>query len=444
MPIDPNIALGVKPMQVKSQGEYLNELYNQQNAEQTNQLNMMKMQAMNREIADSEAVKNYFATTNRDDPNFAQGLSAISPKLGMDYDEYTAKIATQKAAAAEHAEGTTGKKLTNVKEASAFHRDNLWGVTDALSAAAWVENLYKDATIGSNLESMISKQQMLASIPTDPAQLANWKTQVAMGSKEFAKDRMAKPSNLAILQNEYAALSPNDPNRAAYEAAIKKESEFAPFKPEPSTDIPKLKPGEVWDATKQTVKQVPGSAEYNKQSKIHGTDYNAAKTVVSKMDNAIKKVNEILKPENASGFENNFGGYNAAVSRMFSGNTATVRKDIDTLKADMKGAGLELIRAGGSIGALTEREWPMLEAQIDAIDYMLDEPAAKKAFERVKTTFERIKDQAKDTYQTTWGETQYYKPDVLKGGSPPPPPADAVKLTPEQKKKYDALKAKHG
>ena len=162
------------------------------------------------------------------------------------------------------------------------------------------------------------------------------------------------------------------------------------------------------------------------------------------MDNAIKKVNEILKPENASGFENNFGGYNAAVSRMFSGNTATVRKDIDTLKADMKGAGLELIRAGGSIGALTEREWPMLEAQIDAIDYMLDEPAAKKAFERVKTTFERIKDQAKDTYQTTWGETQYYKPDVLKGGLPPPPPADAVKLTPEQKKKYDALKAKHG
>jgi hypothetical protein len=291
---------------------------------------------------------------------------------------------------------------------------------------------------------MIPKQQMLASIPTDPAQLANWKTQVAMGSKEFAKESIAKPSDLARLQNEMKALPPNDLRRAAYEAAIKKESEFAPFKPGPSTDIPKLKPGEVWDATKQTVNQVPGSAEYNKQSKIHGTDYNAAKTVVSKMDNAIKKVNEILKPENASGFENNFGGYNAAASRMFSGNTATVRKDIDTLKADMKGAGLELIRAGGSIGALTEREWPMLEAQIDAIDYMLDEPAAKKAFERVKTTFERIKDQAKDTYQTTWGETQYYKPDVLKGGSPPPPPADAVKLTPKQKKKYDALKAKHG
>jgi hypothetical protein len=195
----------------------------------------------------------------------------------------------------------------------------------------------------------------------------------------------------------------------------------APFKPEPSTDIPKLKPGEVWDATKQTVKQIPGSAEYNKQSKAHGTDYNAAKTVLSKMDNAISKVDEILDPKNKSGFENNFGGYNAAVSRMFTGNTATVRKNIESLKADMKSAGLELVRSGGSIGALTEREWPMLEAQIDAIDYMLDEDAAKAAFERVKSTFNRIKDQAKDTYQTTWGETQYYKPEVNKGAPPPPP-----------------------
>ena len=54
MPIDASIALGVKPMQVKSQGEYLNELYNQQNAEQTNQLNQMKMGEYSRGIATTE------------------------------------------------------------------------------------------------------------------------------------------------------------------------------------------------------------------------------------------------------------------------------------------------------------------------------------------------------------------------------------------------------
>jgi hypothetical protein len=51
---------------------------------------------------------------------------------------------------------------------------------------------------------------------------------------------------------------------------------------------------------------------------------------------------------------------------------------------------------------------------------MLDEKDAVAAFNRVKSTFERIKDQAKDTYQTTWGETQYYKPEVLKDTSAAP------------------------
>jgi hypothetical protein len=277
-----------------------------------------------------------------------------------------------------------------------FHRDLLPGVRDQGTYEQWAMGATKDIP---ELAQILPAQYTPALIP-----------QLAMSADKFIesqKPREVAPGTVLLSAD----------NKPIY---------TAPFKPEPSTDIPKLKPGEKWDSTTQTVKQIPGSAEYNKQSKVHGTDYNAAKTVVSKMDNAIKKVDEILKPENASGFENNFGGYNAAVSRMFSGNTATVRKDIDTLKADMKGAGLELIRAGGSIGALTEREWPMLEAQIDAIDYMLDEPAAKKAFERVKTTFERIKDQAKDTYQTTWGETQYYKPDVLKGAPPPPAAAPAA------------------
>ena len=186
MPVDASIALGVKPMQVKSQGEYLNELYNQQNAEQTNQLNQMKMDEYKRGLSEDEAIKNALTRLDRNSPTYEQDRFNAYALKGIEGVKAYAATKKEEAAAEEHAVGTTGKKLTNVKEASAFHRDNLWGVTDPLSAVAWVENLYKDATIGSNLESMISKQQMLASIPTDPAQLANWKTQVAMGSKEFA------------------------------------------------------------------------------------------------------------------------------------------------------------------------------------------------------------------------------------------------------------------
>lgn len=389
MPIDASIALGVKPIPIESPINQMAKMYEMQNAVQSNQLNQLNLGEAQRKIEERNRLRSTlggFASDMSIDKQVNELARAGFLDEAKALAESAAKVSRDKR---EADVATSNLRANSIK----FHRDLLPGVRDQGTYEQWAMGATKDIP---ELAQILPAQYTPALIP-----------QLAMSADKFIeaqKPREVAPGTVLLSAD----------NKPIY---------TAPFKPEPSTDIPKLKPGEVWDATKQTVKQIPGSAEYNKQSKIHGTDYNAAKTVVSKMDNAIKKVDEILKPENASGFENNFGGYNAAVSRMFSGNTATVKKDIDTLKADMKGAGLELIRAGGSIGALTEREWPMLEAQIDAIDYMLDEPAAKKAFERVKTTFERIKDQAKDTYQTTWGETQYYKPDVLKGGSPPPPPA---------------------
>ncbi len=218
MPIDASIALGVKPMQVKSQGEYLNELYNQQNAEQTNQLNQMKMDEYKRGLTEDEAIKNALTRLDRNSPTYEQDRFNAYALKGIEGVKAYAATKKEEAAAEEHAIGTTGKKLSNVKEASAFHRDNLWGVTDSLSAAAWVENLYKDATIGSSLNTMIPKQQMLASIPTDPAQLANWKTQVAMGSKEFAKESIAKPTERAT--NTYKELTDTNPVSPTYGQVI--------------------------------------------------------------------------------------------------------------------------------------------------------------------------------------------------------------------------------
>jgi hypothetical protein len=228
MPVDASIALGVKPMPIESPINQMAKMYEMQNAVQSNQLNQMKMDEYKRGLTEDEAIKNALTRLDRNSPTYEQDRFNAYALKGIEGVKAYAATKNEEAAAEEHAVGTTGKKLTNVKEASAFHRDNLWGVTDSLSAAAWVENLYKDATIGSSLDTMIPKQQMLASIPTDPTQLANWKTQVAMGSKEFAKESMAKPSDLARLQNEMNALLPNDPRRVEYKNAINKLTTHAP------------------------------------------------------------------------------------------------------------------------------------------------------------------------------------------------------------------------
>ncbi len=387
MAIDASIALGVKPIQLESPINQMAKMYEMQNAVQTNKLNQLNLGEAERKIEDRNRLRSTlggFASDMSIDQQVNELARAGFLEEAKALAESAAKVSKDKR---EAEKATSDLRANSIK----FHRDLLPGVKDQATYEQWGMNAIKDIPeLGKILPAQFTPELL---------------PQLAMSADKFIESQ--KPRELGP-----GTVLLGADNKPLY---------TAPFKPEPSTDIPKLKPGEVWDATKQTVKQIPGSAEYNKQSKIHGTDYNAAKTVVSKMDNAISKVDEILKPENKSGFENNFGGYNAAVSRMFTGDTAKVRKNIDSLKADMKSAGLELVRSGGSIGALTEREWPMLEAQIDAIDYMLDEKDAVAAFNRVKSTFERIKDQAKDTYQTTWGETQYYKPDVLKGAPPPPP-----------------------
>jgi hypothetical protein len=357
------------------------KMYEMQNAVQTNKLNQLNLGEAERKIEERNRLRSTLSGFGSD-MSIDKQVNELARAGFLDeakaLAESSAKVSKDKR---EGDVATSNLRANSIK----FHRDLLPGVRDQATYEQWGANAIKDVP---ELGQILPAQYTPELIP-----------QLAMSADKFIESQ--KPRELGP-----GTVLLGADNKPIY---------TAPFKPEPSTDIPKLKPGEVWDATKQTVKQIPGSAEYNKQSKIHGTDYNAAKTVLSKMDNAIKKVDEILKPENASGFENNFGGYNAAVSRLIPGNTVKVRKNIESLKADMKSAGLELVRAGGSIGALTEREWPMLEAQIDSIDYMLDEKDAVTAFNNVKSTFERIKEQAKDTYQTTWGETQYYKPEVNKG-----------------------------
>jgi hypothetical protein len=76
----------------------------------------------------------------------------------------------------------------------------------------------------------------------------------------------------------------------------------------------------------------------------------------------------------------------------------------------MKSAGLELIRQGGSIGQITEREWPILEAMIAGISPEMTPEAARAEFTKVRAYMNRLKDNAKDAYQTEWGDTQYFKP----------------------------------
>lgn len=276
-------------------------------------------------------------------------------------------------------------------------------------------------------------------------QSPTYNTQLREDAKTAAPAAITE-SNLARLQRERAVLvaaDPNDPRIKQIDEAIGKETgttmtaeqrsqaqdraerraierqrlnldRYKAYKGDGSGSSigpgTKLEKGERWNPDEQRIETVPGSKLYVAQSNAHGKDRSSLVAVETKTNSAINKIDEILDSKNQAGFDANFSGmvpYGGFVTGRFAPDS---RRKIESLKADMKSAGLELIRQGGSIGQITEREWPILEAMIAGISPEMTPEAARAEFKKVRAYMNRLKDNAKDAYQTEWGDTQYFKP----------------------------------
>lgn len=175
--------------------------------------------------------------------------------------------------------------------------------------------------------------------------------------------------------------------------------------------IPKLEKGEVWNAEAGRVDAAPGSSRFITQQGKFAADKKALDAVTMKAQGAIDKVDEILGPGGTAnpgdGFKSNFGGYNAYLTQYLPGEASDKRKKIDSLKSDLRAAGLEMMRSGGSIGAMTEREWPIVEQMMAGISPVLSEMEAAFQLAKVKTKMQQIRGSAQDDYDTSWRNTQF-------------------------------------
>lgn len=154
----------------------------------------------------------------------------------------------------------------------------------------------------------------------------------------------------------------------------------------------------------------PNSPIYKKTNKEHSIDLKKLKTSQLGADQAIKKVEAILDEKSSDAFNMNFGGYNAAISQFIPGDdTQNMRTKINSLKSDLKKAGLEMMRAGGSIGQMTQAEWPIVEQVIETITPLMGEDAAREAFKNIKNYLTQINENAKYIYQDRWEDSQFYK-----------------------------------
>ena len=138
--IDANIALGVRPLQIKSQGEYLNELYAQKNAEQSNQLNAMKMDEYKRGLATTERRNSLLGGFT---PDMTVDEQVNKLVQGGFLDE--AKSLAESASKVSKDKRESEKALTDTQAARIkLHRDLLPAVRDQGSYEQWAMGAVKD------------------------------------------------------------------------------------------------------------------------------------------------------------------------------------------------------------------------------------------------------------------------------------------------------------
>jgi hypothetical protein len=105
--IDPNIALGVRPVQIENPLNQLAAMTQIQSGQQGQQLNMLKMQEAQQDMADRNALREISGDIN--DPDYIKNVAKVNPKLAAALQK---DIATYKKTSLE-SEGLVSKNLTD-------------------------------------------------------------------------------------------------------------------------------------------------------------------------------------------------------------------------------------------------------------------------------------------------------------------------------------------
>jgi hypothetical protein len=464
--VDTNIAMGFRPIQIESPINQMAAISQLQSAQQQQQMNALKMQEYQRGTQQRNALARIHA-----DPKLQVGSPEYLSRVQAEAPDLFEEVMTRGQKRAELEEKIEANKFKNFNNTfSAFKTlvpsiQNEYDVVEYTTAAYNNPHLkpYLEAiqplerAIEANTQEFYRdpenwRMQAMAANPKELFDMikerreANKPISVAPGGQLvtptgevlFSADQKAPaPSRVVQLQTELESAEKTYGVGSRQAKQIQDEIEqetgglerkrieidrYRSRKGEGgaggggATPPTKLEKGERWNVAEQRIETVPGSKLHVAQSDKHNKDREALKGVETKTQSAISKIDELLSPKYIEGFRANFSGdipYSGAVTQYFA---PDARRRIDSLKSDMKAAGLELIRVGGSIGAMTQQEWPIVEQMIAALTPDMSAQEAETQVKKIRAYMEKIKGNAKDAYQTEWGDTQYFKPTEKPGG----------------------------
>lgn len=230
----------------------------------------------------------------------------------------------------------------------------------------------------------------------------------ALQAQRLAQSGQLGAAGLMLREREFTHRQAADAERMRREAVAEKEAKLNRLRGT-------LRPGYRWSAQDpMQMELIPGGPEEQKMRGSHAEDLARAQAINNATQALVGRIGSILRPSAKGAFNSNFGGYNALVTQYLPGQTQDVRSEIEQLKSMLKTAGLSDIRgrSGQSIGAITEREWPVLAEQILRLNPLMSEPEAVKELGAARRQLLNMRNKELRQYQNEWEPTPFYQKNI--------------------------------
>lgn len=256
MPIDPSIALGVRPLEVPNQLNQFAQMSQIQNAQNQNALAQYQLAAAQR----AENQQNALAQALPDlDLSSAEGQRKLlgfgAPGLQIlkTHRELEAQRATQKAQEAT----TLVKNLEAVDKTTARFKDDLVNVTTPNGAVEWLARQYQDPILGPVVGKM-PFAQAVQQIPTEPKAFEEWRKRNNMGMEKYLTDTRAELNRLETSRHNLATERTAAGQLATSQGQLAiAQQKFAWEKANPGYELKEDANGNFYGVNKRTLEATP-------------------------------------------------------------------------------------------------------------------------------------------------------------------------------------------
>lgn len=437
MAIDASIISGLKAPQFESPTNALAKMLELQNAQQSNQLNSMKMDTYQRGVSDQNALSQLLGRQGFD-PNSAEGRAELyrtAPTKAQDFLKANQDMRKSGSEIDKTQMESASKRIEMAGQAFGWVKDN----PSAENAYAALDYLGKNGIF--KPEEVAQFKGQVAANPGQVAQLATLAYQASLKAKDQlptyqTRNTGGSTDTLGInpVTGQASVVSSventRSPENIANVNATMRGQNMTDARARETTTAGKIPPGYRLGGPgeNELVARTGGPADLKIQGAFN-QDTAALNNSTSSMDRLAVAANEAMKHPGLAGT----AGLRGVIPNIPGGEAANAAALLNTLKSQVAFDVLQDMRnnskTGGALGQVSDKEGQLLQANLAALDKSQSVEQLRASLQKIIDFSDKAKDRLRQAYNMKHGglptDNAGQAPSGLPNGLPPMSAIDA-------------------